>query len=247
MQSEIKRQLHELIDRGYQKFSQKLNPDGKNILGIRLPNLRKIAKQIAKSDWETYLPTATDDSFEEILLQGLVLAYIRVPIKEYLQLIKSFIPKIDNWASCDIFCGTIKIEPEDSDIVWSFLQPFFRDDRPFFLRFAIVMLLRFIDQEHVANIFVIISKIHSGNRYVKLAIAWLTGECCVHFPEKTINFLESKALDPHVQNITIQKITESFRIPPNVKTQVKQCKIARGFRLPGGLRPLDSRKESETP
>ncbi|MDR2371593.1 MAG: DNA alkylation repair protein [Puniceicoccales bacterium] len=237
MQSEIKRQLYELIDRDYQKFSQKLNPDGKNILGIRLPNLRKIAKQIAKSDWENYLRTATDDSFEEILLQGLVIGYIRIPIEGYLQLIKDFIPKIDNWATCDTFCGTIKISSKNSDIVWNFLQQFFRDDRPFFLRFALVMLFKFIDKEHIASIFTIISKIHSDNRYVKLAIAWLTGECCVYFSEQTINFLESKVLDPYVQNIAIRKITESFRIPFNVKIWIKQCKPAGGLRLPRGAPP----------
>ena len=238
MQLEIKKQLYELIDRDYQKFSQKLNPDGKNILGIRLPDLRKIAKQIAKSDWDTYLRTATDDSFEGILLQGLVIGYVRTPIERYLQLIKDFIPKINNWATCDTFCGTIKISPEDSGIIWEFLQPFFRDDRPFFLRFAIVMLFKFIDEKHIADIFVIISKIRSDNRYVKLAVAWLIAECCVHFPGKTMAFLQSRKVDPPTQNATIRKITESFRIPIAVKMAVKQCKSARG------LRPLDSRKES---
>jgi 3-methyladenine DNA glycosylase AlkD len=239
MQLEIKKQLHELIDRDYQKFSQKLNPDGKNILGIRLPNLRKIAKQIAKSDWGTYLRTATDDSFEEILLQGFIIGYVRIPIEKRLPFIKNFIPKIDNWATCDTFCGTIKIGSKDSDIVWGFLQPLFHDDRPFFLRFALVMLFKFINKEHIDAIFVIISKIRSDNRYVKLAVAWLTATCCIHFPEKTVKFLESKALDPSIQNIAIRKIMESFRIPLDLKK-----KAAVGLRLPRGLRPLDSRKEA---
>jgi 3-methyladenine DNA glycosylase AlkD len=223
MQLEIKKQLYTLIDSDYQKFSQKLNPEGKNILGIRLPDLRKIAKQIAKSDWENYLRTATDDSFEEILLQGLVIGYVRISIEKHLLLIKPFIPKIDNWATCDTFCGTIKIKSKNKAIVWSFLQPFFRDDRPFFLRFALVMLFKFIDGEHIDSIFTIISEIRHGNRYVKLAVAWLIGGCCVHFPEKTIEFLGSKMLNPHLQNIAIRKIMESFRIPTSVKIQAKRC------------------------
>jgi 3-methyladenine DNA glycosylase AlkD len=224
MQLEFKKQLYALADPKYQKFSQKLNPDGKNILGIRLPDLRKIAKQIAKSDWENYLQTATDDSFEAILLQGLVVGYVAIPIGKHLQLIENFIPKIDNWGICDSFCGTIKIEPEDRTIVWDFLQPFFQDDRPFFLRFAIVMLFKFIDGEHIDSIFTIISKIRHDNRYVKLAIAWLIGECCVYFPEKTIEFLKSKMLDSWTQSMAIRKITESFRLPYSVKILVKQCK-----------------------
>jgi 3-methyladenine DNA glycosylase AlkD len=228
MQLEIKKQLYELSDLDYRKFSQKLNPDGKNILGVRLPNLRKMAKKIAKSDWENYLRTATDDSFEEILLQGLVIGYVRVPIEKHLQLIKTFIPKIDNWATCDTFCGTVKIKSEDQTIVWDFLQSFFRTDRPvdrpFFLRFAIIMLFKFIDEEHIANILMIILKIRSDNRYVELAIAWLIEECCVYFPRETMKFLESKPLDPYTQNTAIRKIAKSFRIPSIVKTQVKQYK-----------------------
>ncbi|MDR1366777.1 MAG: DNA alkylation repair protein [Puniceicoccales bacterium] len=224
MQLKIKKQLLTLADLNYRKFSQKLNPDGKNILGIRLPDLRKIAKQIAKSDWENYLHTATDDSFEEILLQGLAIGYIRIPIEEHLLLIGNFVSKIDNWGICDTFCGTIRIRPEDRAIVWDFLQPFFQDERPFFLRFAIVMLFKFIDEEHIGIIFTIISKIRHCNRYVKLSIAWLIGECCVHFPGKTIKFLESKALDPLTQNIAIQKIAESFRIDTCTKINAKQQK-----------------------
>jgi 3-methyladenine DNA glycosylase AlkD len=224
MQSEIKKQLYTLADLKYQKFSQKLNPDGKNILGIRLPDLRKLAKQIAKSEWESYLRTAMDDHFEEILLQGLVIGYISIPIEKHLQLIKNFIHKIDNWATCDTFCGTIKIRAEDRAIVWNFLQPFFRDSRPFFLRFAIVMLFKFINKGYIDIIFTIISQIRHDNRYVKLAIAWLVGECCVYFPEKTIEFLKSKFLDPRTQNIAIRKIMESFRIPFTEKILAKQYK-----------------------
>ncbi|MDR0418487.1 MAG: DNA alkylation repair protein [Puniceicoccales bacterium] len=221
---EIKKQLHTLIDSDYRKFSQKLNPDGKNILGIRLPDLRKMAKQIVKSDWKNYLNAATDDSFEEILLQGLVIGYIRIPIAERLLLIKNFVLKIDNWGICDTFCGAIKIRSEDRAIVWDFLQSFFQDERPFFKRFAVVMLFKFIDGEYIADIFTIISRVNSDNRYVKLAVAWLIGECCVHFPEKTIKFLASKILDPRIQNIAIQKITESFRVDVCIKVSAKQHK-----------------------
>jgi 3-methyladenine DNA glycosylase AlkD len=224
MQLEIKRQLLALADSKYQKFSQKLNPDAKNILGVRLPELRKIAKQIAKSDGEAYLHVALGDFFEEILLQGLVVGHVRTSIGNRLRLIKNFISKIDNWGICDAFCGSLKVNPEDRVLVWSFLQQFLRDDRPFFLRFAIVMLLKFVDEEYIDSIIFIVSQIRHDNRYVKLAVAWLIGECCVRFPAKTITFLKSRALDPWTQNAAVRKITESFRIPSAVKIQVKQWK-----------------------
>jgi 3-methyladenine DNA glycosylase AlkD len=224
MQLEIKRQLQALADSNYQKFSQKLNPNAQNILGIRVSDLRKIAKQIVKFDWETYLNGATDDSFEEILLQGLVIGYARISIERRLQLINTFVAKIDNWGICDTFCGTIKIAAPDRIVVWNFLQKFYQDDRPFHLRFAIVMLFKFINEKYIDDIFKIISSIHHDNRYVKLAVAWLIAECCARFSEKTIEFLAAKTMDPWTQNTAIRKISESFRVDTGVKIWAQQKK-----------------------
>ncbi|MDR1435451.1 MAG: DNA alkylation repair protein [Puniceicoccales bacterium] len=224
MREEICKQLWALADPNYQKFSQKLIPEGKNILGVRLPALRKIAKGIAKSDWKSYLQAAGDDSFEEITLQGLVIGYISIPLESRLTLIKNFVPKIDNWGICDTFCGTLKFNSEDKAILWDFLGPFFQDNRPFFLRFAIVMLFKFIDGERVDSIFSILSTVRQDHRHVTLAKAWLIAECCVHFPEKTIAFLGVQALDPSTQNVAIQKIMESFRIDALTKAKIRQLK-----------------------
>ncbi|MDR3317316.1 MAG: DNA alkylation repair protein [Puniceicoccales bacterium] len=224
MQEKIRKQLHELSDPDYRKFSQKLTPNAKNILGVRMPHLRKIAQQIIKSDWEIYLKAAPEDSFEEIILQGLVIASIRIPIDQRLLLIQQFISKIDNWAVCDIFCGALKIKPQEKAIVWEFLQPFLGDHRPFYLRFAIIMLFKFIDEEHIDIIFSIIADFHHEHRYVRLAVAWLIAECCVYFSEKTIALLETKTVDRTMQNVAIRKITESFRIDAAIKTKVKQLK-----------------------
>jgi hypothetical protein len=82
MQQKIREQLHALAEPNYQEFSQKLVPDARNILGVQLPNLRKMAQRIAKSDWESYLQTASEDSFEEITLQGLVIEYVPILIEK---------------------------------------------------------------------------------------------------------------------------------------------------------------------
>ena len=69
----IKTQLEAQQEPSFQQFMAKLLPGIDNILGIRLPTLRKIAKQLAKGKWQDYLLLAFDDSYEEIMLQGLVL------------------------------------------------------------------------------------------------------------------------------------------------------------------------------
>ena len=82
--------------------------DERNLLGIRLPVLRKIAREIAAGDWRTYLAEAEDFYFEERMLQGLVIGCARCTPAEKLEYVARFVPKIDNWAVCDCFCWRLK-------------------------------------------------------------------------------------------------------------------------------------------
>ena len=70
---QIRKQLEQLKEPGFQLFTAKLLPGVEPILGVRLPLLRRMAKQFVKKDWQSYLRHARDDSYEEIMLQGMVL------------------------------------------------------------------------------------------------------------------------------------------------------------------------------
>ena len=122
----IKQELQNLIDSEYAKFNQKLCPDTKKkMLGIRVPVLRKLAQKIVKEyNWQEFLKQADDNYFEEVLLQGLVIGYAKIPIDEKLEYIKWFVPKIDSWAISDTFCPTLKIKPQDLPKVWEFIQSY---------------------------------------------------------------------------------------------------------------------------
>ena len=100
----IKEQLLALAEPEYQKFSSRLLPRTENIIGVRLPHLRKIAKQIAKQEGSNYLLQADDTSFEEVMIQGMVIGYLqKIDIEEVLALVATFVPKINNWSVCDSF------------------------------------------------------------------------------------------------------------------------------------------------
>ena len=103
MHKAIREQLFELAEENYQKFSSALLPNINNILGVRLPTLRKLAKVIAKDDWRRFISMADSDYFEEVMLQGMVIGYAKADIEEILQYATDFIPKIDNWSVCDSF------------------------------------------------------------------------------------------------------------------------------------------------
>ena len=104
----LREQLLELTEPKYMKFTSALIPGVENVLGIRLPVLRSIAKEIAAGDWRAYLAEAEDFYFEERMLQGLVIGYARCEPAEKLAHVARFVPKIDNWAVCDCFCWRLR-------------------------------------------------------------------------------------------------------------------------------------------
>ncbi len=66
MNKTIREQIFQLADEDYQKFSSNLLPTTNNILGVRLPQLRKLAKVIAKEDWRKFLVNSDVKYFEEL-------------------------------------------------------------------------------------------------------------------------------------------------------------------------------------
>ena len=89
----VKAELLRLAEQGNKPFTQSLNPGVPNVLGIRIPHLRELAKKIAKGDWETYLATADTHYMEERMLQGMVLGCIRPDkdVEVYLERVTRFV------------------------------------------------------------------------------------------------------------------------------------------------------------
>ncbi|MGL4981549.1 MAG: DNA alkylation repair protein [Treponemataceae bacterium] len=219
MEKKVREQLFELAEEKYKIFLSKLLPNTKNIVGVRLPTLRKIAKRIATKDWRNYLENATDDYFEEIMLQGLVIGYAKAEIEEILRYVEKFIPKIDNWSVCDSFCVGLKLTNKHKQRVWEFLKPYYSSENEFEIRFSIVMLISFyIDEHYIPQVFDILNNIKSEFYYVKMAIAWAVSICYIKFPHLTTEFLNNNSLDDYTHNKALQKIIESKRI--NLETKV---------------------------
>ncbi len=225
MHKDIKQQLAALAEEEYRIFSSGLLPNTDNVLGVRLPLLRKIASQIAAENWREYLQTAPNDSFEEIMLQGMVIGCIKCPVEERLHHIQNFVPKIDNWSVCDSFCAGLKFTKEHEEEVWNFLQPYFDSEQEFAIRFAVVMLLMYYIQEtHVGKVLNILDSVRHDGYYVKMAVAWAISICYVQFPEPTMIYLKNNRLDDFTYNKALQKITESLKVDKETKKQIRAMK-----------------------
>lgn len=221
----IRKQIFELVDEQYQKFSSALLPNIDNILGVRLPDLRKLAKAIAKDDWRRFIETADSQFFEEVMLQGIVLGYVDADIEEILHYITDFVPKIDNWSVCDSFCISLKFTKDNMNRVWDFIQHFLSSKEEYEVRFAVVMLLDFyINQEYIDRVLKLLDTVKHHGYYVKMAVAWAVSICYVKLPEPTMKYLKNNSLDDFTYNKSLQKIAESLQVDKDTKAIIRSIK-----------------------
>lgn len=222
----IREQLLELAEDSYKDFSSNLLPGVDNLIGVRLPYLRKIAKQIVKKDWLSYIEDDNEIYFEEVMLKGMVIGYLGgYDIEEILKYIADFIPKINNWSVCDSFCVGLKITNRNQERVWEFLKPYLCSDKEFEVRFAVVMMINFyIDDDYVKLVLKELDNINHDGYYVKMAVAWAISISYIKFEELTLDYLKNNNLDDYTYNKSLQKICESLKVDKATKDVIKGMK-----------------------
>ncbi len=226
----IREEILLMADEKYREFQKKLLPDAEHFVGVRLPMLRKIAKRIARENGAEYLNVALarkprDELFEEIMLQGMIIGYMKEDISDIFSYAERFIPKIDNWSVCDSFCSGFKHAIGYQEEVWEWLQPFLKSEQEFEVRFGVVMLLNYyIDDVYIDRLLNIFESIRQQAYYVKMAVAWAVSICYVKYPQKTMEYLYRSQLDDVTYNKALQKIVESRCVPEKEKAEIRKMR-----------------------
>jgi len=226
MVQQIREELKNLAEEDYKQFNERLLPGVKNVIGVRLPVLRKIAKKVARDHGIQYLDEAYalfgEDSYhEEFLVWGLVIAYMKAAKEERKKRLDEFVPKISNWAVCDSCTMSYKFMEQEPQFWFKYLKKYKESRNEFELRFMIVALMsHFADEEHIDELLQIFGGIDHEGYYVRMGNAWALSVCYVKFQEKTRRFLERDMLDDFTHNKAIQKIRESYRVSKEEKEQL---------------------------
>lgn len=225
---EFKSRLIGLSDEKYRRFNEGLIPGAQNTsYGVRVPHMRGLAKEIAnKEDWRGFLSIARNDSAYEVkLISGMIIAYAKCGIEERLQYLTDYIPRIDNWAVCDVVCASMKWIAKERGRMYDFLLPYLGSAREFELRFAIVILMNyFLTDEYIDQVLGWYGAISHDGYYVKMAIAWALSVCFVKYRDKTLSFLNTRPIDNFTYNKAIQKMLESYRVSGEDKTMLRGMK-----------------------
>lgn len=225
MLEKIRKQLLELQEPDYQKFHKNLVPGVDNIIGIRVPILRNIAKEILKDDYISYIK-APKKYYEEIMIEGILIGTCKLDINEKLNLLDDFIPKINNWAINDSCSSSFKIKKDNEQIVWDYLKKYITSSKEFELRFIMTMWMdHYLIDDYIDDVVSNVKKINTDLYYAKMAKAWLISFIYLKYKEKGSKLLEDIKSDEWVYNKSIQKIIESNRITEEEKENLKKLKI----------------------
>lgn len=209
----------------FREFTKRTIPCEREILGVRIPTIRKLAKAIPKEEFAEYLKISTD-SLEEVLMRGFLIA--RLPYDEMLNYFDSQIQLVDNWAAVDTFCAALRksIKNHEADFLEKKVEPLLDSDKEYAARTGIVCLLDFyVQKDCLQRVFEYIAKL--GDRqeyYVKMALAWLIAECYTKFPSETLEFMKNAKIDKWTLNKSISKICDSYRVSEEMKAEAKRLR-----------------------
>ena len=223
---EIRQSLFELQDIKYRDFQAKLIPgkDTEMMIGVRTPELRKLAKQMLKrEDIGEFLRDLPHRYFDEDQLH----AFIVSGIKEYgkcMEELVRFLPFVDNWATCDQMSpGVFKKHRQQ---LLAEIREWLGSEHTYTVRFGIGMLMQhFLDEDFDPAYPELVAGVHSAEYYVNMMIAWYFATALAKQYDAVLPFIEGRRLDPWTHNKTIQKAVESYRISDEQKEDLRSLKV----------------------
>ena len=224
---EIENILFSNQDLEYKEFNSKLIPniDKDKIIGVRMPILRNIAKEIKDNDYiDDFLNELPHKYQEENILHGIILSLKYKDINLLLEKLDKFLIYVDNWAITDVISP--KIFKKYPDKVYKHIKIWINSKDEYVIRFGVVTLLQFyLDDNFRLEELEIVKNIDSNYFYVKMAIAWFYSFALIKQYDATIKYFEDKVLDKWIHNKSIQKAIESYRISNDRKEYLRSLKI----------------------
>lgn len=222
----IRKELFERQDIKYREFQAKLMPtvDPEKMIGVRTPELRKLAKQLIKSgDAAEFISELPHEYFDENQLHAFIISEMK-DYGECIAEVNRFLPYVDNWATCDQLSPKV-FKKHRADLLGE-IKKWIKSEKTYTIRFGIGMLMQhYLDEEFKPEYPEMVAAVKSDEYYVNMMIAWYFATALAKQYEEVLTFIENKVLDKWTHNKTIQKSVESYRITPEQKEYLKGLRI----------------------
>lgn len=215
----VSEQLLSLREEEYAAFQRRLLPNlpPQTILGVRTPALRCLAKTMP--DPEVFRRNLPHRYFEENQLHAFSLEGER-DFATTVARVEAFLPYIDNWATCD------QLRPRCFARHKADLLPHIRlwltSDHVYTRRFAMGMLmLHYLEGDFRPEYLNWVAEASGEDYYLRMMVAWYFATALAKQYDAALPYLTEHRLETWVHNKTIQKATESYRIPQERKDYLR--------------------------
>lgn len=214
--------LHE--DIGYREFHGKLTNTSYERIGVRVPALRALAKQIIKSgEWREFLSVRPVKYYEHAMLAGIISASVKEPYEDKIQRLKEFSEFIDDWAVCDITCSSLRCNDAR---LFDDMRVFASSDKVWLARIGLVVILgNFAFRERLDEIRETINGIVAEGYYIDMAAGWLICTLESHSEGAGIDLMRTAKISAKVKKIAAAKMRDSYRV--SEKSKKEAAEIAR--------------------
>ena len=223
---EIREELFRLQDTAYRDFQSKLMPtvDAKTAIGVRTPELRRLAKQLAKrEDVGLFLDDLPHAFFDENQLHAFIVSALR-DYEACLQEVERFLPYVDNWATCDQMSPKV-FKRHRAELLGP-IRCWIASDATYTVRFGAGMLMEhYLDDDFDPIYLDMVAAVESEEYYVRMMVAWYFATALAKQYDATIPYLEGRRLEPWTHNKAIQKAIESRRISAETKDYLRMLKV----------------------
>lgn len=213
----MKDHLFAMQDLGYRDFNAKLLPtvDPQKIIGVRVPRLRAMAKEIGIED----LGPLPHCYHEENMLHAFCIEGIKA-FDRCITAVDMFLPYVDNWAVCDSLRP--KCFKNHKEELLGHIERWLQSEHAYTVRFAIEMLMvHYLDEAFSERYPEIVMSVCSNDYYVNMMVAWYFATALAKQYDAVIGYLLHDRLPVWIHNKTVQKAVESFRITEEQKCYLR--------------------------
>ena len=217
--------LTEAKDDTYREFQAKLIPNipKETILGVRTPELRKIAKEVFESEErDAFLSDLPHKYYEENLIHFFILAMIK-DFDACVRTVETFLPYVDCWPVSDQ--ATPKSFRKNHQKLLPYIKKWIASEHVYTARFGLRMLMNeFLDADFKAEYLELAASKTGEDYYLKMMIAWYFATALAKRYDETVPYFENRRLDEWVHKKAIQKAAESFRVTEGHKKYLKSLR-----------------------
>lgn len=214
----IENMLREHADEKYREFHGGLTKTAYERVGVRVPVLRGMAREIIKSgEWREFLAVRPVRLYEHAMLLGVVSASVKEPYADKIERLERFSRFVDDWAVCDITCSSLKCKDER---LFGDMTRFAASDDAWLARMGLVVLLgNYADGEHIDGLRAAINGVRARGYYVDMAVGWLIATVESHTAGAGLALMATARISPEVKRIAAAKMRDSFRVSAESKRE----------------------------